>query len=50
MYSPIVRSVGLKRRNRTTFELLGNVFIHFDVALPANGGTVQRANVSDQRV
>ena len=27
-YSPIVRSVVLKRRNRTTLKLLGNVFIH----------------------
>ena len=28
MCSPIARSVVLKRRNRTTLELLGNVFIH----------------------
>ena len=28
MYSPIVRSVLLKRRNQTILKLLGNVFIH----------------------
>ena len=28
MYSPIVRSVFFKRRNRTIVDLLGNVFIH----------------------
>ena len=28
MYSPIARSVVLRRRNRTIIDLLGNVFIH----------------------
>ena len=28
MYLPIARSVILKRRNQTTIDLLGNVFIH----------------------
>ena len=31
MHSPIARSLGLKRRNRTTLELLCNVFIHIAV-------------------
>ena len=28
MYSPIERSVVLRKRNRTIIDLLGNVFIH----------------------
>ena len=33
MNSPIARSVVLKRRNLTTFKLLGNVFIHIAARL-----------------
>ena len=28
MYSPIARSVVLRRRNQTKIDLLGNIFIH----------------------
>ena len=45
MYSPIARSVVLRRRGQTIMDLLGNVFIMLpDGGSPRNGGTVQRAN------
>ena len=47
IYSPIVRSVVLRRRNQTIINLLGNVlFIMLPDwgSFPANGETVQRAN------
>ena len=33
MYSPIARSVVLKRRNQTTLEMLGNIFNHISARL-----------------
>ena len=48
MYSPIARSVVLRRRNWIIIDLFGNVFVHNICcqieALPTTGETVQRAN------